>query len=98
MHAMATYNYRVISNYDPVAPKDIALHIGDHFNKIKDISNGWAVGTNLTTGQTGYFPLSYVETIENIENKITVQQPTAPPLHPLHDDVVAELDSILNGG
>lgn len=86
--------YRVIADYDPMSPRDITLHVGDVFNKVKEISNGWAVGTNQSTGKTGYFPSSYVEPEKEFEKRsgslirrYTAKQPKAPFLHPLKEDV-----------
>ncbi|EGT30629.1 hypothetical protein CAEBREN_10806 [Caenorhabditis brenneri] len=54
-------------NYDPVAPDDLPLAVGDHVKVIEKSSNGWWRGEGLS-GNIGWFPSTYVTEAETSMN------------------------------
>ena len=53
-------SYMVIDAYRPKKADEIALKIGDRVQVMMTFTNGIAHGTNLTSTETGFFPLSSI--------------------------------------
>ncbi|XP_071087242.1 protein sneaky-like [Haliotis cracherodii] len=53
--------YRVKHQYNPTKQDELRLGIGDEITDIKDVGNGWVVGYNKTTGNTGLCPKDYLQ-------------------------------------
>ena len=51
----------VLYNYVPNLSDEIYLYTGDEIEILKRFDDGWAYGKNLTTLQTGSFPLACIE-------------------------------------
>ncbi|XP_071087948.1 DC-STAMP domain-containing protein 2-like [Haliotis cracherodii] len=51
---------RAKHSYNPRYHDELALTVGDEITDIKDVGNGWVVGHNNTTGNTGLCPREYL--------------------------------------
>ncbi|XP_067661433.1 E3 ubiquitin-protein ligase DCST1-like [Haliotis asinina] len=51
---------RAKHSYNPRYHDELALSVGDEIADIKDVGNGWVVGHNKTTGNTGLCPREYL--------------------------------------
>ncbi|XP_060080961.1 LOW QUALITY PROTEIN: DC-STAMP domain-containing protein 2-like [Ylistrum balloti] len=62
--------YEAIADFEPEGPQEIRIQVGDKFRKVKDVGNGWVIGTNNSTNETGVFPASYVQKVETFTTNI----------------------------
>ncbi|XP_033745771.1 DC-STAMP domain-containing protein 2-like [Pecten maximus] len=63
-------SYEAIAAFEPEGSEEIRLQVGDIFRKVKDVGNGWVIGTNINTNETGVFPASYVQKVETFTTNI----------------------------
>ncbi|OWF55803.1 DC-STAMP domain-containing protein 2-like [Mizuhopecten yessoensis] len=63
-------SHEAIADFEPEGQQEIRLQVGDKFRKVKDVGNGWAIGTNSRTNETGVFPASYVQKVEGFTTNI----------------------------
>lgn len=63
-------SYEAIADFEPEGPQEIRIQVGDKFRKVKDVGNGWVIGTNINTQETGVFPGSYVQKVETFTTNI----------------------------
>lgn len=54
-------SHEAVADFEPEGDNEIRLQIGDKFKKVKDVGNGWLLGTNIGTDETGVFPATYVQ-------------------------------------
>jgi hypothetical protein len=51
--------------YTAITGGEIGLQVGDVLQDVSEFGEGWSLGRNIRTGETGYFPSSFVsETIK----------------------------------
>lgn len=53
--------YKVIKDYPSSAPQNLELREGDYITHVKPLNKEWALGRNVRTDETGFFPVSYTE-------------------------------------
>ncbi|KNE54632.1 hypothetical protein AMAG_17689 [Allomyces macrogynus ATCC 38327] len=53
--------YRAVRGYDPTQPDEMEIVEGDIIAIFDIFDDGWAQGTNLSTGQMGVLPMNFVE-------------------------------------
>ena len=68
-----------IYNFDPQSPEDINLKQGDRIEIVEKLSADWARGKNLSSGQTGVFPLNYVKPAGNDNRSFSRPAAASPP-------------------
>ncbi|KAI8592875.1 hypothetical protein BDZ88DRAFT_406463 [Geranomyces variabilis] len=59
---------RVLHHYVPTLTDELPLQAGTEIIMVKCFDDGWALGVNPHTGQTGAFPLVCVAASENVEH------------------------------
>ncbi|GFQ99892.1 brain-specific angiogenesis inhibitor 1-associated protein 2, partial [Trichonephila clavata] len=80
---------RVLYAYQPTGDHQLALKEGDIVEFItEENTTGWQFGDNLTTGKSGWFPVSYTELVKDPskylfnEDYDDIKPPPPPPLPP----------------
>ncbi|GIY28793.1 brain-specific angiogenesis inhibitor 1-associated protein 2 [Caerostris extrusa] len=80
---------RVLYAYKPTGDHQLGLNEGDIVEYItEENTTGWQFGDNLTTKKSGWFPVSYTESIQDPskylynEDFMDVKPPPPPPLPP----------------
>ncbi|KAJ3318858.1 hypothetical protein HDV06_006979 [Boothiomyces sp. JEL0866] len=63
--------YTVMTNYQPRRPDELRLN-KDDVVAVKTYKNGWATGVNVTSGETGSFPLVCFVSPEVMETAIVI--------------------------
>ncbi|KAJ3169015.1 hypothetical protein HDU87_000889 [Geranomyces variabilis] len=61
---------RVLHHYVPTLTDELPLQAGTEIIMVKCFDDGWALGVNPLTGQTGAFPLVCVAASENVEHTV----------------------------
>ncbi|GFU62129.1 brain-specific angiogenesis inhibitor 1-associated protein 2 [Nephila pilipes] len=81
---------RVLYAYEPTGDHQLALKEGDVVEFItEENTTGWQFGDNLTTGKSGWFPVSYTEPVRDPskylynEDYDDIKPPPPPPLPPV---------------
>ncbi|XP_055935594.1 brain-specific angiogenesis inhibitor 1-associated protein 2-like protein 1 [Argiope bruennichi] len=81
---------KVLYAYQPTGDHQLALREGDVVEYItEENTTGWQFGDNLTSGKSGWFPVSYTEPIKDPakylynEDYMDVKPPPPPPLPPV---------------
>ncbi|KAI8618261.1 hypothetical protein BC830DRAFT_964559 [Chytriomyces sp. MP71] len=59
--------HKVVYDFNPEQKDEAELRVGDSIQLKQEYDDGWGHGLNLTTGQTGLFPLDCLEGFENQE-------------------------------
>ncbi|KAJ3160367.1 hypothetical protein HDU86_000701 [Geranomyces michiganensis] len=61
---------RVLHHYVPTLTDELPLQAGTEIIMVKCFDDGWALGVNPSTGQTGAFPLVCVAASESVERNV----------------------------
>ncbi|XP_035205826.1 brain-specific angiogenesis inhibitor 1-associated protein 2-like isoform X2 [Stegodyphus dumicola] len=77
---------KALYNYEPTGDHQLALREGDIIEYItEENTTGWQFGDNLTTGRSGWFPVSYTEPVKDPSRYLlnggcpNVNPPPPPP-------------------
>ena len=62
--------FRVIVAYEPSRTGECSLNEGDEVDNIKNVGNGWVLGRNVTTGDSGVFPEECIDRNSSISGAI----------------------------
>ncbi|KAI8826033.1 uncharacterized protein EV422DRAFT_515064 [Fimicolochytrium jonesii] len=73
----------VVHPYVPALSDELPLHAGSTIMMLKNFDDGWGLGTNAATGETGAFPLVCVQLPDEVASKIRTSALTPLPSHKL---------------
>ncbi|XP_052065077.1 DC-STAMP domain-containing protein 2-like isoform X1 [Mytilus californianus] len=62
--------FKVRFTYQASVDTDINLCVGDIISNVEDVSNGWSMGLNISTGKTGTFPTNFIVKKLSFKDKV----------------------------